>query len=124
MLIQDYGLTEAAPLVASLTENDWLSKFGSIGKQLDGIEIRISNEKNNMGELHIKGENVTPGYYKNILENESLFDNGWLRTKDIVSIDNDGYLYFQGRMGRIIKRCRKCNPVSGRSSKSTCIWNM
>lgn len=103
MLIQDYGLTEAAPLVASLTENDWLSKFGSIGKQLDGIEIRISNEKNNMGELHIKGENVTPGYYKNILENESLFDNGWLRTKDIVSIDNDGYLYFQGRMGRIIK---------------------
>lgn len=104
ILVQDYGLTEASPLVTTMTDKDWLCKFGSIGKPLEGIDIRIEyqNAKSNIGELQIKGKGVTSGYYKDTQENAKLFNNGWLRTRDLVNMDSEGYLYFVGRIGRII----------------------
>lgn len=108
MLIQDYGLTEASPLVTSLGEKDWLLKFGSIGKKLTGIDLKIvkSDDEGEVGELLIRGENVTRGYFKR--NNQQLFDNGWLKTGDLVYCDEEGYLFFKGRKGRKLK----CNAYS------------
>lgn len=102
-LIQDYGLTEASPLVASLGEKDWLTKFGSLGKILSGIEMKIDivDEESGMGELLIKGKNVCKGYFKS--SNSQLFEEGWLRTGDLVRCDKEGYLFFVGRKGRRFK---------------------
>lgn len=103
ILIQDYGLTEASPLVASLGEKDWRTKFGSLGKVLSGIEMKIDkmDAENDMGELLIKGKSVCKGYFKN--NNCDLLNNGWLRTGDLVYCDNEGYLFFVGRKGRRFK---------------------
>ncbi len=105
-----YGMTECAPLICYSPATEW--RQGSCGQVLEGYMLaRISSENleqtevtnvdecgRPVGEIQVKGENVCLGYYKNEEETEKLFtEDGWLRTGDLGSQDQDNFLYIKGR---------------------------
>ncbi|HXT06007.1 MAG TPA: acyl--CoA ligase [Roseiarcus sp.] len=107
-LIEAYGMTEAAHQMASNPLNG-VRKPGSVGPS-GGPEIAIMGEDgallaaNEIGEVVIRGENVTAGYENNEKANAEAFRNGWFRTGDQGALDADGYLSLTGRLKEIINR--------------------
>jgi malonyl-CoA/methylmalonyl-CoA synthetase len=84
-------------------------KSGSIGLPLPNVEVRIVNPETfqdldvgEVGEIWLKGPNVTPGYWGKPRETESVFVNGWFRTGDLGKKDKDGYYYITDRLKHII----------------------
>lgn len=108
-----YGLSETASL-CTLTEiaETRYHKFNTVGKAIPGIQIKIVDFEtldqvpvNTQGELLVKGYNVMSGYYNKPEENQNAFtSDGWFRTGDIASIDNDGFYKIVGRYKDIIIR--------------------
>lgn len=90
-LMEGFGQTEAMGVILSTEEH---RRIGSIGKPARGVEYRISDE----GELIIKADGCTPGYYKMPEKTAELFKDGWLYTGDKVRVDDDGFLYITGRV--------------------------
>ncbi len=107
VLREGYGLTEASPVVTSSA--GLTPKVGSVGKVLDGIQVRLVDEhgddalEGDSGEIWVKGPNVFQGYLD---EPEAtarvLTTDGWLRTGDIAVVDDDGYLYLVDRAKDLI----------------------
>jgi len=86
-----------------------IKKPGSIGIPLPNVEVRIVNpdtlqdvKPGNVGEIWLKGPNVSPGYWRKPLETEASFVNGWFRTGDLGKRDEDGYYYITDRLKHII----------------------
>jgi long-chain acyl-CoA synthetase len=106
---EGYGLSEAAPIVTT-QRPDMPQKPGSIGIPIPGVEVRIVDEADNdlpigdIGELIVRGPNVSPGYYKMPEETGQAFQNGWLYTGDIAKMDEDGYLFIVDRKKDLIIR--------------------
>ncbi|MCA1752094.1 MAG: long-chain fatty acid--CoA ligase [Flavobacteriales bacterium] len=100
---QGYGLTEVGPNVTSLHHNDTLRKRGSIGFPNFYIDTRIVKEAGDdcppdeVGELWLKGPNVSPGYWNNEAANAESYTDGWFKTGDLLRADAEGYLYVEGR---------------------------
>ena len=93
-----YGLTETSPLLAG-TEPKY-AKLGSAGKVVDGIEIKINPETD---EILARGPNVMVGYYKDKPRTDEVLDSeGWFNTGDLGYIDNEGYLFINGRSKNVI----------------------
>ncbi len=100
-IVEGYGLSEASPVVAvnDLQNN----KFGSVGKPLEGVQIRINNpNEEGIGEILVKGQIVMRGYYKNQELTSQTIKDGWLYTKDLGRIDKEGYLHIKGRKDSMI----------------------
>jgi len=107
-VVQGYGLTETAPIV-TLNHPFKMSK-GSVGTAIQGVEIRIADD----GEILVRGENVTSGYYvadgtaqspepRAQSPDNSVFDaEGWLHTGDIGERDTQGRLFIKGRKKEMI----------------------
>lgn len=88
-----YGLTETAPHIT--TDHFYNSKKGSVGKIVEGMTCHIAPN----GEILVKGENVMLGYYKDPEATAQKIDkDGWLHTGDKGHLDEDGYLYVEGRL--------------------------
>ncbi len=96
-IFQGYGLTETAPLITIADPSS--TGAGSIGKALKGLRIRLVD-----GEIYVKGENVTPGYFKNSLLTKKAFSKGWFKTGDLAEADAEGNLIFKGRKDSVIVR--------------------
>jgi long-chain acyl-CoA synthetase len=108
VVIQGYGLTETAPIVT--LNHPFKTSKGSVGTAIAGVEIRIADD----GEILVRGENVTSGYYVNDQRptsnhaqlptpNETIFDqDGWLHTGDIGERDEQGRLFIKGRKKEMI----------------------
>lgn len=101
-----YGLTETAPLLAG---GPWCDRhnieIGSTGKPIPGVEIRIErlDSTHDVGEVLVRGANVMKGYYKNPkLTNETIDEQGWLRTGDLGRFDRQGNLHIMGRSKNMI----------------------
>jgi long-chain acyl-CoA synthetase len=95
-ILEGYGLTETtAPLTVNLPSN---FKIGTVGPPLPGVSIRIAED----GEIEGKGVDIFQGYWKNDKATKEVFDDGWFRTGDIGSLDEDGYLTITGRKKEII----------------------
>ena len=93
-----YGMTECGPLISYASASN--NRMASCGKIVDRIEARIDSPDPATipGVLHVKGDNVMLGYYKNQDATDSTFDkDGWMTTGDICNLDEDGYLYIRGR---------------------------
>lgn len=93
-----YGMTECGPLISYANWDK--TKFGSAGKLVDSLEIKIdSNDPyNEIGEIMVRGENVMYGYYKNIEATEQAIDKeGWLHTGDLGIIDKENFVFIKGR---------------------------
>lgn len=94
---EGWGLTEAATVCCNRPGK---RKIGTVGLPLDGMEIKIGDE----GEVLVKGPNVLKGYYKNPEATQNTFNSeGWLRTGDKGTIDEDGYLTLIGRLKEMLK---------------------
>ena len=102
-LSQGWGMTETSPGGISLEPADALRKVGSAGKALMHTEIRIIDEDgkdvatNAVGELIIRGPNITPGYWNNEEATRKTFMDDWLLTGDAARMDEDGFVYIVDR---------------------------
>ena len=98
-----YGLTEAGPSITSLHHKMAELKPNSIGKPNFYLDIKIVNKDgvivkpNEVGELCIKGDIVTPGYWNNSVKTSNKIKKGWLFTGDFAYSDDEGFLYIKGR---------------------------
>ena len=93
-----YGMTECAPLISYAHWEEY--KPFSCGRLLPGLmEAKIDRpNKEGVGEVLVKGENVMQGYYKNPQATREVFTkDGWLKTGDLGYIDEDGFLFLKGR---------------------------
>lgn len=105
-MFQGYGLTEAAPVISSNSERK--HKFGSSGYLVSNLKLKICDEKGNevkpgeKGEIVVAGENVMAAYWKNTDATNETLKNGWLHTGDMGYIDEDGFLYVQGRFKSLL----------------------
>jgi long-chain acyl-CoA synthetase len=94
-LVEGYGLTEGGVVTLNPIHRP---RPGSIGKPLDGVEIRLGED----GELLIKSPTVFLGYYKDPLATAQVLDGGWLHTGDIAYRATDGFFYITGRKKELI----------------------
>jgi long-chain acyl-CoA synthetase len=96
VVVQGYGLTETAPIV---TLNHPLhAAHGAVGKPIAGVEVRIAAD----GEILVRGENVTRGYFNAPEETRASFEDGWFHTGDIGELDASGQLHIRGRKKEMI----------------------
>jgi acyl-CoA synthetase (AMP-forming)/AMP-acid ligase II len=108
-LIESYGMTEAAHQMASSPLPPGKRIPGSVGLAA-GPEVAIMSESGQLlpagevGEIVIRGENVTPGYENNDKANAEAFTHGWFRTGDQGTMTADGYVTLTGRLKEIINR--------------------
>jgi fatty-acyl-CoA synthase len=105
LLLQGYGLSEAAPLVLLLDPTSALAKMGSAGRPPLLVDIRIVHPDQSVvgpgetGELLVRGPNVMTGYWRRPeATREVLSADGWLRTGDAARSDEQGYVWIVDRM--------------------------
>ena len=108
-VIESYGMTEAAHQMASNPLPPRARKPGPVGVAA-GPEVEIMDAAGQLvptgqiGEVVIRGRNVTRGYANNEAANAEAFTEGWFRTGDQGRLDDEGYLYITGRIKEIINR--------------------
>jgi long-chain acyl-CoA synthetase len=95
-VLEGFGMTETATASTVSTLDHY--RFGSVGRALPGVEIRIADD----GEVLLRGPNIFQGYYKNDDATADTLVDGWLHTGDVGRLDDDGYLYITGRKKDII----------------------
>jgi long-chain acyl-CoA synthetase len=110
-ILEGYGLTEASPVVSTNPPED--TRAGTLGPPLCGVEAELDTEvvtedrrakaEGEIGELLIRGENVTEGYWNRPEATEGAFaDDGWFRTGDIIERTDEGYLVYHDRLKEIL----------------------
>lgn len=108
-VIESYGMTEAAHQMASNPLPPAVRKPGSVGLAA-GPDVAIMDPDGNLlargpvGEVVIRGSNVTAGYLERPEANAEAFTDGWFRTGDLGRLDDDGYLFLEGRIKEIVNR--------------------
>ena len=117
-VMEGYGLTETTPATNfNLPEPEnspWpvlpVRRLGSVGQLLPGLAIRITDPStdaaltvNQSGMIWFKGPNVFKGYLKQPRKTEEVLKNDWFRTGDIGRLDEDGFLFIEGRLSRFSK---------------------
>ncbi len=101
-LREGYGLSEAAPVVC-FNPIHGVSKPGSVGPPIPGVQVRVFDDQDNdlgpnqTGEICVRGDNVMRGYWNQEEATAAALRGGWLRTGDIGRVDEDGYVYITDR---------------------------
>ena len=96
-ILEGYGLTECT--TAATTNRPDRYRFGTVGPALPGFELRIADD----GELEIRSDTVFAGYYKDPEATAAVLgEDGWLKSGDIASIDEDGFVTITDRKKDII----------------------
>ena len=117
-----FGMTETTSTVTVLGPDDHkligtsdeiskkIQRLNSVGKPLPNVQIKILNDENKelstkeIGNVYIKTEKAMKGYWNRSKESDEMIINGWINTKDIGYIDEDGYLFLEGRSSDMIIR--------------------
>ncbi len=101
-IINGYGITECSPIVSVDRNKKFL--FGAAGLPIPETEVKIYEpNEDGEGEIIVKGDHVMMGYYNNPEATEKVFlPDGWFRTGDIGTIDENGFVHISGRIKNII----------------------
>ncbi|KGE04150.1 AMP-binding protein [Pseudohaliea rubra] len=91
VLMEGFGQTEAMGLILNSHDD---RRVGSIGKPIGEVEYKLTGE----GELAVRAEGCTPGYYRMPEKTAELIQDGWLHTGDKARVDEDGFIYLTGRV--------------------------
>jgi acyl-CoA synthetase (AMP-forming)/AMP-acid ligase II len=108
-VVEAYAMTEAAHQMTSNALPPGSRKPGSVGPAA-GPEVAIMDEAGallspgQVGEIVVRGENLTPGYERNAEANAAAFTDGWFRTGDQGYLDDEAHLTITGRLKEIINR--------------------
>jgi len=102
-ILEGYGATECSPCVSVNTP--LTPRYGSVGRLLPGMEYKLEKIEgvDEGGELFVRGLNIMMGYLNKDANAKFQKLNGWYDTGDIVSVDEDGYLFIRGRLKRFAK---------------------
>ncbi|WP_017581701.1 AMP-dependent synthetase/ligase [Nocardiopsis valliformis] len=95
-IIEGYGLTETT--APSTVNSPGFNKIGTVGQPLPGTTVRIADD----GEILLKGDHILVGYWQNEKATKEAFEDGFYRTGDLGSLDDDGFLSITGRKKEII----------------------
>ncbi len=95
-LKQGYGLAEIGVICVNLKTSE--KKYHSIGEPIPGIEWHLADD----GELCVKSDSLFSGYYKNSQATAERMNGKFLKTEDLISIDDDGFFYVTGRKNDVI----------------------
>jgi acyl-CoA synthetase (AMP-forming)/AMP-acid ligase II len=104
-----YGQTEASARLTCLEPERWQDKRGSAGRPIPGVNLKIIREDGSEastgepGDIWVAGDNLMSGYWRQPVESERVLRAGWLRTGDVGRVDEDGFLYIEGRRSDLIK---------------------
>lgn len=99
-VLEGYGLTETSPVLAVNTLEPGGRMFGTVGKSLANVEIRIAED----GEILARGPNVMMGYFKEpAMTTEAIESDGWFHTGDVGKLEPQGHLRITGRKKEIFK---------------------
>ena len=107
-MFQGYGLSEATPVISTNAPTKRNHRFGSSGRLVQPLEIKILDEEGRelptgqKGEIVIKGENVMAGYWKNPESTADTVRDGWLHTGDMGYMSKDNFLYVLGRFKSLL----------------------
>lgn len=96
-----YGMTETTGLTILTPPGN--QKTGTVGLPIDELELKIDEETN---EILLKGPSILKGYYKNPEKSAEVIQDGWLHTGDRGRLDEDGYLYIDGRIQDAFKTAK------------------
>jgi long-chain acyl-CoA synthetase len=103
-ILEGYGLSETSP-VASFNRPDRERKPGSIGLPVDGVEMKLIDEQDGVGEIAIRGHNVMKGYWRRPDATADAIDSdGWFKTGDVARVDDDGYFFIVDRKKELVIR--------------------
>lgn len=96
---EGYGMTETSPVIA--VNHSQKRKIGTVGPLLPGVEVRIASD----GEVLARGPNIMRGYHNRPdATEETITEDGWLKTGDLGSLDKEGFLTIKGRKKEIFKK--------------------
>ncbi|MFE3458448.1 long-chain fatty acid--CoA ligase [Nocardiopsis aegyptia] len=102
-VLEGFGMSETSP-VATFNHPDRPRKAGSIGTPISGVEVRLIDERDGVGELCVRGHNIMKGYWGRPEATAETVQDGWLRTGDLGRVDEDGYLYIVDRKKDLVIR--------------------
>jgi len=103
-ILEGYGTTECAPVLSANTP--MANRHGSVGQLMPGIDYKLEPVPGieQGGVFHVKGENVMLGYYKYDAPAQlEVPEQGWYNTGDVVTVDNEGFIFIKGRVKRFAK---------------------
>ena len=113
-IFQTYGMTEASPILSSLDSQHHLpeglssDKLGSVGRAVGHVELRIVDRDDNplpaghIGEIVARGDNIMAGYWQRPELTDEALRGGWYHTGDSGYLDEEGYLFLEGRVKDMI----------------------
>lgn len=122
-LLEGYGVTEAAPVIAANQPN--ANRSGTVGRLVQGMTSRLEPVEGipNAGRLFVKGPNVMLGYIK--ADNPGVIvppHDGWHDTGDVVAIDEDGFIAIKGRLKRFAKIGGETVSLAVVESIASALW--
>ena len=103
LLQHGFGMTETSPIVMILDQEDAIRKVGSAGKPILHGQVKVVRtdgtpaEPHEIGELWVRGEHITPGYWRKPEATAAAFTDGWLHTGDAATVDDEGFYYIVDR---------------------------
>lgn len=107
LLHQCYGSSEVITIPTAQNYNN--EKMGSIGRRVNGVELKVINENGHpaaideVGELYVKMPSIALEYLNNPTASAEVFKDGWYKTNDLVRVDQDGFYFFVGRKNDVQK---------------------
>lgn len=109
VVIEGYGLTESSGVI-SCNPYEGTNKTGSIGQPIPGTQVRLVDKEDphkdvppgEPGELVAKGPQMMAGYWNKPEASRQVFVDGWLRTGDVATIDDDGFIFIVDRLKDMI----------------------
>lgn len=121
---EGYGLTETSPAIATCGWEAGTNRLGSVGRPMENLEVKLAKD----GELLVKGPSVMKGYWNKPEKTAEVFDEeGFFRTGDIATVDEDGFIYITDRKKDLIVTAGGKNvapqPIESEMARSRFIDN-